>query len=130
MIAAGVWSSKLLEPFKIKIPLESERGYHLVCKNPGIKINHSIMDADRKCVASLMDNGVRIAGTAEFAGLNAPPDYKRAKIFKSIIKEIFPKINTFNTVEWMGSRPSFPDSLPCLGAVSYTHLTLPTILLV
>ena len=117
VIAAGVWSSKLLEPFKIKIPLESERGYHLVCKNPGIKINHSIMDADRKCVASLMDNGVRIAGTAEFAGLNAPPDYKRAKIFKSIIKEIFPKINTFNTVEWMGSRPSFPDSLPCLGEI-------------
>ena len=117
VVAAGVWSTKLLEPFGIKIPLEAERGYHLVCNNPGININNSVMDSDRMCVASLMEKGVRIAGTAEFAGLNAPPNYERAKVFKSIIKEMFPEVNVSETEEWMGSRPTLPDSLPCLGEV-------------
>jgi D-amino-acid dehydrogenase len=64
-----------------------------------------------------MRAGVRCAGTAEFAGLDAPPDYRRARIFKRLAKRLFPDINTGDTVEWMGSRPSLPDSLPCLGEV-------------
>ena len=75
------------------------------------------MDADAKFVASSMAAGIRCAGTAEFAGLDAPPDYRRAKAFIRLAKNLLPKINTEDTVEWMGSRPSFPDSLPCLGEI-------------
>ena len=75
------------------------------------------MDANAKFVASSMVAGVRCAGTAEFAGLDEPPDYRRARVFMRLAKDLFPDINTEHTVEWMGSRPSFPDSLPCLGSV-------------
>ena len=117
IIAAGAWSARLLEPLGYDLPLEAERGYHLIFQNPGITVNNSIMDADAKFVASSMAAGVRCAGTAEFAGLDASPDYRRAQAFVRLAKHLFPDINTKDTIEWMGSRPSFPDSLPCLGGI-------------
>ena len=117
VIAAGAWSMRLLEPLGIKAPLEAERGYHLVFRDPGIAINNSVMDTERKFVASSMNAGVRCAGTAEFAGLDAPPDYRRARVFKTLAKRLFPDLNVAATDEWMGSRPSFPDSLPAIGPV-------------
>jgi len=117
VIAAGAWSARLLAPLGIKLPLEAERGYHLIFQNPGITVNNSVMDTNGKFVASTMNAGVRCAGTAEFAGVDAAPDYRRARIFSSLSKRLFPDINTDDPVEWMGRRPSFPDSLPCLGEV-------------
>lgn len=117
LIAAGAWSARLLAPLGIAPPLEAERGYHLVLQQPGINVNNSVTDTAAKFVASSMRAGVRCAGTAEFAGLDAAPDYRRAKIFKRLAKRLFPDINTEDTVEWMGSRPSLPDSLPCIGEV-------------
>ena len=64
-----------------------------------------------------MKAGVRVAGTAEFAGLHAAPNYDRAQRFASHVKKLFPRLNTGEPEEWMGSRPSFPDSLPCLGEI-------------
>ena len=117
VIAAGAWSARLLAPLGIKIPLEAERGYHLVFRDPGITVNNSIMDTAGKFVASSMMAGVRCAGTAEFAGLDAAPDYRRAQVFKRLGKRLFPALNTDDAEEWMGTRPSMPDSLPCLGEI-------------
>ena len=117
VLAAGIWSCELLKSFGLKLPLEAERGYHLVLRNPGITINNSVMDAEQKYVASLMAAGVRVAGTAEFAGLDAAPNYARAKRFANQAKKLFPQLNCEEPDEWMGSRPSFPDSLPCLGEI-------------
>ena len=64
-----------------------------------------------------MEAGIRIAGTAEFAGLDAKPNYERARCFSEHAKDLFPRINCSQIEEWMGSRPSFPDSLPCLGEI-------------
>lgn len=117
VIAAGAWSVRLLKPLGIRVPLEAERGYHVVLQDPGVTVHNSVMDADRKFVASSMAAGVRVAGTAEFAGLDAPPNYARAKALARNAENLFPGINTNNSIEWMGSRPSFPDSLPAIGPV-------------
>ena len=117
VIAAGVWSRELLKPLGIKVPLEAERGYHLVLRNPGVTLNNSIMDTERKFVVSSMEAGVRCAGTAEFAGIDAPPNYARAQVFKKHAKALFPDINVEDGEPWMGRRPSTPDSLPCIGPV-------------
>ncbi len=117
VVAAGAWSVQLLKPLGINVPLEAERGYHVILRDPGVTINNSIMDTHAKFVASSMAAGVRCAGTAEFAGLDAPPDYRRAKVLATNAKRLFPDINTDDAIEWMGSRPSFPDSLPAIGAV-------------
>ncbi len=117
VVAAGAWSARLLKPLGHKVPLEAERGYHLVFTSPGVTVNNSIMETEAKFVASSMAAGVRCAGTAEFAGIDAPPDYRRAQIFKAHARRLFPDINTDEVTQWMGRRPSFPDSLPCIGEV-------------
>ncbi len=118
VLAAGVWSASLLKPLGFNLPLEAERGYHLLCREPGININNSIMDVEHMCVASQMAAGVRIAGTAEFAGIQAAPDHRRAFVFRNALESLFPGINTDQAEPWMGRRPTFPDSLPCIGPVA------------
>lgn len=115
VLSAGAWSMKLLKPLGVSLPLEAERGYHLEYGDPGFKLNNSVMDVDNMFVASSMDDGLRVAGTAEFAGIDAPPNQKRIDSLKKHAKSIFPKLNTENLRTWMGARPSMPDSLPVLG---------------
>lgn len=117
VLAAGVWSAKLLRPLGVRVSLEAERGYHLIFTDPGVTLTNSIMDIDNKFVTSSMEMGVRSAGTAEFAGIDAPADYRRARVFKNHTKSLLPNLNTKATEEWMGRRPSPPDSVPYIGEV-------------
>ena len=114
---AGAWSMELLAPLGVRLPLEAERGYHLVFRNPGVSLNHSIMEVDGKFVTSSMEMGLRSAGTAEFAGLDAPPNYARARMLARQTKRMLPNLDTSDTEEWMGARPSLPDSLPCIDEI-------------
>jgi D-amino-acid dehydrogenase len=90
----------------------------LVFKNPGVQLNNAIMNVEAKFVTSSMNAGVRCAGTAEFAGVDAAPDYRRALVFGKMAKRMFPGLNVEDTEEWMGPRPSTPDSVPFLGEIS------------
>ena len=117
VVAMGAWSGKLMQDLGIKAPLEAERGYHLVFRDPGVSLNNAIMNVDAKFVISSMSAGVRCAGTAEFAGVDAAPDYRRARVFRKLAKDMFPDLNVDDVQEWMGPRPSTPDSVPYLGEV-------------
>ena len=63
-----------------------------------------------------MTPGLRIAGTVEFAGLEAEPDPKRFDALLELARRFFPGIRTDEYTTWMGHRPSMPDSLPVIGA--------------
>lgn len=115
LIAAGAWSKELLELLGLKLPLAFERGYHMEFRSPGVALSHSVMDLDKKFVTSSMSSGIRSAGTAEFASLDAPPDNRRSEMLKTLTKAMLPGVNIEDTKGWMGVRPSFPDSLPCIG---------------
>jgi D-amino-acid dehydrogenase len=117
ILAAGAWSVQLLSALGVRAPLEAERGYHLIFKDPGVSHGNSILDADNKFVASSMEMGVRSAGTAEFAGLDAAPNYRRARVFIRHTKMLLPNLNTDDCEEWMGTRPATPDSVPYIGPV-------------
>ncbi|WP_293573822.1 FAD-dependent oxidoreductase [Phaeobacter sp.] len=117
VLAMGVWSRELLKPLGVKIPMESERGYHVSFRNPGISLNHSIMDMDMKFVASSMEEGLRVAGTAEFAGLDQPANQKRVDGLVKLARALLPGLKADDSHTWVGQRPSLPDSLPCIGEV-------------
>jgi D-amino-acid dehydrogenase len=115
VIAAGAWSARLAARFGDRVPLESHRGYHVTVADPGVEPRMPVMWAERKFMMTPMQPGLRFAGTVEFAGLEAPPDYRRARVLLEQGKEVFPDLNAGRTTEWMGHRPCLPDSLPVIG---------------
>lgn len=117
VIAAGVWSADLLKPLGLKLPLVAERGYHVEFPTPSIQLTHSVMDVDAKIVASSMTTGLRVAGSAEFGAIDAPPDPRKKQLLIKQARAILPNLTVPDAKFWMGRRPSFPDSLPALGPV-------------
>lgn len=115
VLAAGIWSARLLDPLGFKLPLIAERGYHLEFETPDVELNHSVLDMSAKVVISSMTSGVRCAGTAEFAAPEAPPNFARARRLGPLAKRVLPGLDTTRWTEWMGIRPSFPDNLPAVG---------------
>ncbi len=114
VLAAGIWSAELLRRFNISLPLAAERGYHVSFGDADLQLNNSIMDTDAHAVASSMDGGVRIAGVAEFTGIDAPPNPGRLRALKQIAQSMIPDLKHKTPDTWMGIRPSFPDSLPLI----------------
>lgn len=117
VISAGAWSADLLKPLGVKVPLQAERGYHIMFENPHVELNNSVLDVDMKFVSSTMTSGLRSAGTVEFTRHDAPPTEKRAHMLIEQTKFMLPDLDTTATSSWMGVRPSFPDSLPAIGQV-------------
>jgi len=117
VLAAGIWSAELLSDIGFKIPLISERGYHLEFSDPGVRVNNSILDVAGKFIVSSMEGGVRAAGTSEFAHHSAPPNMARADLLRDQTRRLLPDINTTSAEKWMGVRPSLPDNLPAIGPV-------------
>jgi D-amino-acid dehydrogenase len=115
VVAAGAWSRQLLDPLGVKIPLETERGYHAMLPSPGLALKLPLSNKSRSFGVTPMEHGLRVAGTVEFAGLHAPPNERRAKILIEHIRGMFPGVDTREHRFWMGFRPSTPDSLPILG---------------
>lgn len=118
ILAAGVWSADLLKSLGLKLPLAAERGYHVEFANPGISLNNSVMDVDAKIVASSMLGGIRVAGSSEFAAIDAPSDPFKEKLLAKQACAMLPDLNPGAMTTWMGRRPSFPDSLPALGPIT------------
>jgi len=114
VIAAGAWSHRLTERLGTSVPLEAERGYHVMLPDPGVVPRLPISNKDHSFAATPMENGLRFAGTVEIGGLDAAPDYRRAKVLLQHGKGMYPGLSTEGMTEWMGCRPSLPDGLPVI----------------
>jgi D-amino-acid dehydrogenase len=115
VLAAGAWSARLLAPLGIKVPLETQRGYHMMLPDAGVTPGRILSPADRKVFISPMEEGLRVAGSVEIAGLDAPPNEARAQLLLGDLKAVFPDVRTDGATSWMGHRPCLPDSVPVLG---------------
>jgi glycine/D-amino acid oxidase-like deaminating enzyme len=115
VIAAGVFSRSLAKQLGSPVPLESQRGYHIMIADAGITLRRPVVAADRKVFATPLEGGLRLAGTVEFAGTESPPDQRRARALLDHGKRLFPRLNGRTTSHWAGHRPCLPDSLPVIG---------------
>lgn len=119
VVAAGVWSKAFLQSFGLRAPVEAERGYHVSLPQPGFTLTRPIYFQQDSFVATPLSSGLRLAGTAEFAGIAAAPDWRRAEVLLSLARRYLPAAPVAGATYWMGRRPSFPDSLPAIGRVPY-----------
>lgn len=115
VVAAGAHSGELAAKLGSRVPLETERGYHVMLESPGVAPRIPVMSAEGKFFATPMEGGLRVAGTVELAGLAARPNYARADALLDLARRLFPGLTHGNVERWMGHRPSLPDSMPVLG---------------
>lgn len=117
VVAAGAWSLSLVKPLGLKLPLIAERGYHVTFAEPGIALNHVVSEGERQFAASLMEMGLRIAGTEELGHADEAPSWRRAEALMRHAAELFPTARLDRSTRWMGPRPGTPDSIPAIGAL-------------
>lgn len=115
VITAGIWSKDLMKKLGLKVPLETERGYHVIFENPSEMPRNPMMMTTGKFGVNPMDMGLRCAGTVELGDHHAGPSKAPIALLKRHAKSVFPNLTYSGTQEWMGFRPSTPDSAPLIG---------------
>ena len=115
VVAAGAHSNALSAQLDSGVPLETERGYHLMLGSPNVVPRAPIASGEGKYFVTPMEDGMRIAGTVELAGLDAPPNHARADALLEQARRLLPGLDGTSVSRWMGHRPSLPDSLPVIG---------------
>jgi D-amino-acid dehydrogenase len=116
VIAAGAWSKRFCRMLREKVILDTERGYHLTI-DPGEagEVRRPLCFPEDSFVLAPMQDGIRMTSGEELAGLDAPPDFSRIYRLLPRAREALPGLSDHVTREWMGRRPSTPDSLPVIG---------------
>lgn len=115
VVAMGAWSGPIAKALGHEPRLESERGYHLLLRNPSRMPPDAYMLADGKSVATPMDAGLRIAGLVEFGGLEAGPSVGPTRLQRKLAQRLYPDLEWEGEEVWLGHRPSTVDSLPLIG---------------
>jgi len=115
VLAAGAWSRALAAMLGSRVPLDTERGYHVMLPMPDRPPRHPISSGERKFIILPMLDGIRITGGVELAGLEAPANFTRIRRMANCAQRMVPHLDTRIVSEWLGFRPSMPDSLPVIG---------------
>lgn len=114
VIACGAFSKKLTDQVDEKIPLDTERGYHVHFKGHDHLLSRPVIFLNRGFGITPMEQGLRVVGTVEFGGLENPLSKKRILNLVNNAKYLFPELSEHHD-EWLGFRPSLPDFLPVIG---------------
>ena len=112
---AGAWSHMLASTIGESIPLETERGYNTTLPRNAFDAKRMIIFGEDGFVLTPLVDGIRIGGAVELAGLKRPPNYKRSETMLTKAKTYLPGLKTDGGRQWMGYRPSLPDTLPAIG---------------
>ena len=114
VIACGAFSKKLTDQVDEKIPLDTERGYHIHFKGYDHLLSRPVIFLNRGFGITPMEQGLRVVGTVEFGGLDNPLSKSRILNLVNNAKYLFPELSNHSD-EWLGFRPSLPDFLPVMG---------------
>ncbi|WP_134680340.1 NAD(P)/FAD-dependent oxidoreductase [Paracoccus ravus] len=115
VIAAGAFSHRIARSLGEKIPLETERGYNTTLPPGALDLRTQITFGGHGFVVSNLSTGIRVGGAVELGGLDLPPNFKRSEAMLKKAKAFLPDLDTTGGTQWMGFRPSLPDSLPVIG---------------
>jgi D-amino-acid dehydrogenase len=115
VIATGAWSRRLSDPLGDTIPLETERGYNTTLPLGAFDVRRQLVFGGHGFVITPLGSGLRIGGAVEFAGLDLPPNFKRSEAMLTKSARFLPGLKPEGGTQWMGFRPSMPDSVPVIG---------------
>lgn len=115
IVAAGAWSHLLAKSFGDRIPLETERGYNTTLPKSAFDVRRQLIFSGHGFVITPLETGLRVGGAVELGGLDRAPDFARSKAMLEKARQFLPGLDPAGGREWMGFRPSLPDSRPVIG---------------
>lgn len=115
VLAAGAFSHLIARSLGEKIPLETERGYNTTLPVGAFDLRCQVTFGGHGFVVSRLSTGVRVGGAVELGGLKLAPNFKRSQAMLAKAAAFLPGLQTTGGTQWMGFRPSMPDSLPAIG---------------
>lgn len=114
VVACGAWSGTLAQGIGDRIPLNTERGYHVMYPSAGNLLEGPTCYPEHGFYMTPMADGLRCAGTVELGGLDKPPRRVRTDVIDRVTRRLLPGVGETGET-WLGFRPSMPDSLPVIG---------------
>ncbi|MEZ5536625.1 MAG: FAD-binding oxidoreductase [Thiolinea sp.] len=115
VIAAGAWSAQLADKLGDKVPLIGERGYNTTLPESAFpELKCTLFFAEHGFVMAPLENAVRVGGASEIASLQRPPNYRRSANMLAKAKQLVPGLGMEGGEQWMGHRPTLPDTLPVI----------------
>ena len=115
VLAAGAHSHLIARSLGDHVPLETERGYNTTLPGDAFDLRLQITFGGHGFVVSRLTSGIRVGGAVELGGLKLPPNFRRSDAMLKKAQAFLPGLNPEDGVQWMGFRPSLPDSLPAIG---------------
>ncbi|RWX80946.1 FAD-binding oxidoreductase [Neorhizobium lilium] len=115
VLAAGAFSHRIARSLGEAIPLETERGYNTTLPSGAFDLRTQVTFGGHGFVVTRLSTGIRVGGAVELGGLDLPPNYARSDAMLKKAKAFLPGLQTEGGRQWMGFRPSLPDSLPAIG---------------
>lgn len=122
VVAAGAWSHRLAAQLGERIPLEAERGYNTTLPVDAFDVKRQLVFSGHGFVITPLATGLRVGGAVEFGGLKRRPNFARSGAMLRKAADFLPGLKSGGGREWMGHRPSLPDSLPVIGSASRPNI--------
>ncbi|MBT9369883.1 FAD-dependent oxidoreductase [Rhizobium sp. CSW-27] len=120
VLAAGAFSHRIARSLGERIPLETERGYNTTLPEDAFDLRTQITFGGHGFVVTRLSTGIRVGGAVELGGLRLAPNFARAEAMLKKGSSFLPGLKTEGGTQWMGFRPSLPDSLPAIGRARRT----------
>ncbi|AYC99568.1 FAD-binding oxidoreductase [Neorhizobium sp. NCHU2750] len=120
VVAAGAFSHHIARTLGENIPLETERGYNTTLPSGSLDLRTQVTFGGHGFVVTRLTSGIRVGGAVELGGLKLPPNYARSEAMLKKAKTFLPGLKTEGGTQWMGFRPSLPDSLPAIARAKAT----------
>ncbi|TWB58107.1 D-amino-acid dehydrogenase [Rhizobium sp. ERR 922] len=120
VLAAGAFSHRIAKTLGEHMPLETERGYNTTLPADAFDLRTQITFGGHGFVVSKLSTGIRVGGAVELGGLALPPNFRRSEAMLQKARTLLTGLKPEGGVQWMGFRPSLPDSLPAIGSAKAT----------
>ncbi|MBD9570598.1 FAD-binding oxidoreductase [Ensifer sp. ENS08] len=120
VLSAGAFSHQVARTLGERIPLETERGYNTTLPQDAFDLRTQVTFGGHGFVVTRLSTGIRVGGAVELGGLKLPPNFRRSEAMLKKAQAFLPGFKSEGGVQWMGFRPSLPDSLPAIGRARAT----------
>lgn len=121
VLSAGAFSHRIARTLGEGIPLETERGYNTTLPADAFDLRTQVTFGGHGFVVTRLSTGIRVGGAVELGGLKLAPNFRRSEAMLKRAQAFLPGLKPGGGVQWMGFRPSLPDSLPAIGSARATQ---------